>query len=87
MSEGKSTTPDPVALVRQIPPAINRGDLDAFMRVYDPDAVWDLTRTVLVSLRGRAAIRSFPKEWIGAFERLEFVFEELLCGRVALEWG
>ncbi len=45
---------------------------------YAPDALPDTTRTVGVAPRGRAANRGLLEDWIGAYEELEWVREELL---------
>jgi ketosteroid isomerase-like protein len=74
MSE-EATTPDLVALTRQLFDAASSGDVDALMQFYAPDAVWE---TTLVTLDGSAAIRERLAEWLGAFDELEFELEEVL---------
>ena len=71
----ESTTPDLVALTRQLFDAASSGDVDALMQFYAPDAVWE---TTLVTLDGSAAIRERLEEWFGAFDELEFELEEIL---------
>jgi ketosteroid isomerase-like protein len=71
----QSTTPDLVELSRQLFDAAGRGDVDALMQFYAPDAVWE---TTLVTLDGSAAIRERLEEWLGAFDELEFELEEIL---------
>ncbi len=71
----ESTTPDLVALTRQLFDAASSGDVDALMQFYAPDAVWE---TTLVTLDGSAAIRERLEEWLGAFDELEFELEEIL---------
>jgi ketosteroid isomerase-like protein len=71
----ESTTPDLVALTRQLFDAASSGDVDALMQFYAPDAVWE---TTLVTLDGSAAIRERLEEWLGAFDELEFELEEVL---------
>ncbi len=39
----ESTTPDLVALTRQLFDAAGSGDVDALMQFYTPDAVWETT--------------------------------------------
>jgi uncharacterized protein (TIGR02246 family) len=75
MSE-ESTTPDLVELVRRQAEAANRRDLDAVMRSFAPDAVFD-GRVVGDHYEGRAAIRSFLEDWFGTYEELEFGLEEV----------
>ena len=71
----ESTTPDLVALTRQLFDAASSGDVDALMQFYAPDAVWE---TTLVTLDGSEAIRERLEEWLGAFDELEFELEEIL---------
>ncbi len=71
----ESTTPDLVALTRQLFDAAGSGDVDLLMQFYAPDAVWE---TTLVTLDGSAAIRERLEEWLGAFDELEFELEEIL---------
>ena len=71
----ESTTPDLVALTRQLFDAASSGDVDALMQFYAPDAVWE---TTLVTLDGSAAIRERLEEWLGAFDELELELEEIL---------
>jgi ketosteroid isomerase-like protein len=77
MSE-QSTTPDLVRLVRQVVEAANARELDALIRLYAPDAVLDVTRTLGIAPQGRAAIRLHAEDWMGAFDELELVLEEPL---------
>jgi ketosteroid isomerase-like protein len=73
MSE-ESTTPDPVELVRMQFEALNRHDLDGVMSSVAEDAV--VVGRVEV-LEGRAAIRRFIPEWLGAYEELDWELEEV----------
>jgi ketosteroid isomerase-like protein len=75
MSE-KSTTPDLVELVHRHAEAGNRRDLDAVTSSFALDAVFE-GRALGDTFEGRAAIRSFLEEWFGAYEELEFGFEEV----------
>jgi ketosteroid isomerase-like protein len=77
MSE-ESTTPGPVGLVRRVVEAANARELDALMRLYAPNAVLDVTRTIGIAPQGWAAIRGHAEDWMGAFEELELVLEEPL---------
>jgi ketosteroid isomerase-like protein len=76
MSE-ESTTPDLVALVRRQLEAANRGDLDAFMSVFAPDAVYDASRDGLGVYEGPAAIRGLIGGWWAAFDDFQLTPEEL----------
>ena len=64
-------TPDLVELARQANEAYARGDFDAAMSIYAPDAVWDASQTAFGIYEGAAAIRSFLEDWIGTFEEYE----------------
>jgi ketosteroid isomerase-like protein len=77
MSE-ESTTPDLVELVHGAFEAASRGDVDALMAFYAPDAVTDGTRTIGGTWRGRAAIRGLAEDWRGAYEEVEWAAEELV---------
>ena len=63
----ESTTPDLVELVRRQLGAVNVGDLDAALRLFAPDCVWELE---LGTLEGVAAIRAFLEEWLGSYGAL-----------------
>jgi ketosteroid isomerase-like protein len=76
MSEEESTTPDLVAITRQSVDALNRGDFDAQMTFYAPNAVLDATR-LGARFEGLTAIRGFFEEWAGAYEEYSTQFEEL----------
>ena len=73
----ESTTPDPVERWRQSADAYVRGDFDAGLSVYAPDAAWDGSDTGLGTFEGTAAIRSFLEDWLGAFEGYEHRHEVL----------
>jgi ketosteroid isomerase-like protein len=75
MSE-ESTTPDLVELNRRSTEAFNRGDLDAVLASYTPDAVWDMGSIGAGVFEGREAIRGFWEDWFGAYEDWEQVIEE-----------
>ena len=66
-----STTPDLVELSQRLTDAINARDIDAAISFYARDAVWDSTAVGLEILAGRAAIRGFFEDWVGAFEDYE----------------
>ena len=77
MSE-ESTTPDLAELMRRQLEAANRGDLDAFISVYAPDAVYDASRDGLGVYEGPQAIRGLIGGWWGAFEDFRLTPEEFL---------
>ena len=73
----ESATPDLVELMRRsVQPASVR-DWDAAMSFWAPDGVLDLSLTALGTYEGRAAIRTFFEEWVGAYDDLQFEFEEV----------
>ena len=74
MSE-ESTTPDPVELVRKHVEALDCGDVDGMMSGVAEDGVLDGRAPGTLS-EGRAAIRRFVDDWLGAHEELEYELEE-----------
>jgi ketosteroid isomerase-like protein len=70
MSE-ESTTPDLVELVRQSTEAANTRDFELMVPFFAPDAAWDMSPTGLGTYNGRAAIRGFFEDWIGAYDKFE----------------
>jgi ketosteroid isomerase-like protein len=73
----ESTTPDLVELVRVVTDAADRRDLDAVMRFFAPDAVWDAV-SLGTSFEDVAAIRGFLEDWLGAYEEHEMQPEEIV---------
>jgi ketosteroid isomerase-like protein len=71
------TTPDLVALTRAFEEAVNRGDLDAVMSFYAPDARWE-SPPLGTSFAGVAAILGFHEDWWGAYDEYEIQTEEIL---------
>jgi ketosteroid isomerase-like protein len=71
------TTPDLVEGSRRLNEAFNRGDFDAVLAMYTPDAVWDGSPMDGEVVEGRDAIRDFWKDWLAAYEEWEQVAEEL----------
>src|SRR5437588_5538603 len=71
----ESTTPDLVERLRQAAEAAYRGDLDATMGIFAPDAVWEV-EPLGISHRGAPAIRSFLEDWLGSYENYEDDQEE-----------
>jgi ketosteroid isomerase-like protein len=76
MSQEEPTTPDPVELGRRSSKAVNSGDLDAMVSFFAPEAVWDLSPVGMGTFEGRAAIRGFAEDWLGAYEEFEMNAEE-----------
>jgi ketosteroid isomerase-like protein len=73
----ESTTPDLAELSRRLNEALNRGDFDAALAMYTPDAVWDGSPMDGEVIEGRDAIRGFWEDWFGAYEEWEQMAEEL----------
>src|ERR1700730_12582604 len=74
----ESTTPDLVRLVRQSYEAVSRGDLDAMMSLFAPNAVYDLSDAGLGTFEGEEAIRRFFEDWHRSWEDYRFEEEEIL---------
>ena len=72
----ESTTPDLEELARRSNEAFDRGDFDAALAMYTPDAVWDMSSTGAGVFEGRDAIRSFWEDWFGAYQEWAHVIEE-----------
>jgi ketosteroid isomerase-like protein len=73
----ESTTPDLVELARRQLEAANRHDLDAFMSVFAPDAVYDASRDGIGVYEGPPAIRELIGGWWGTFDDLRLTPEEV----------
>ena len=73
----KPHPPDLVELTRRAIDVTNRGDFDALVRLYAPDAVLKL-REIGTSFEGVAAIRGQFEDWIGSFEEFAVEPEEIL---------
>jgi ketosteroid isomerase-like protein len=69
-------TPDLVELTRQGFEAAKRGDMDAAMSVFAPDAVCLTER--FGRFEGRVAIRGYFEDWYGAFRDLLVELDEVL---------
>jgi ketosteroid isomerase-like protein len=78
MSE-EPTTPDLVELARQGFEAMSRGDLDAVMSFFAPDAVYDVSDAGLLTFfESEEAIRGFFEDWHRSWEDYRFEEEEIL---------
>jgi ketosteroid isomerase-like protein len=74
----ESTTPDLVRLARQGYEAMSRGDLDAVMSFYAPDAVYEAV-SLGTSFQGVATIRGFFEDfWLVPYEEVEMKPDEIL---------
>jgi len=74
----ESTTPDVAELMTRQLEAANRGDLDAFMSAFAPDAVYDTGTSGLGVYEGTVAIRDLIGGWWAAFEEFRLTPEELV---------
>ena len=70
-------TPELVELVRAGAEAFNRRDLDAGMRLFAPDAVYDTSSVGIGTFEGADAIRRHLSEWFDNYEEYEFRLEEV----------
>jgi ketosteroid isomerase-like protein len=77
MMPDESTTPDLEESSRRLREALSRGDLDAAVASYAPDAAWDVSLLGLEGVfEGREAIRGAWEDLRAPYEDLEFVMEE-----------
>jgi ketosteroid isomerase-like protein len=75
----EATTPDLVELSRRLFAAAQRGDFDAILRRYAPDAVWDMNPLGgLGTFEGHVAIRGFWEDWYASYEEFEIEPDEIL---------
>ena len=51
----------------------NEQDFDAAVAVFAQDATFDVTSVGLGRFEGREAVRAYLEDWIGSYERQEFV--------------
>jgi ketosteroid isomerase-like protein len=73
----ESTTPDLEEAARRVREALHRGDLDAAVAMYAPDAVWDVSLLGLEGVfEGREAIRGALEDLRAPYEDFEVVTEE-----------
>ncbi len=72
----ESTTPDLVELVRGFWASAERGDWDAILSHFAPDAVWDFSPLGLGTFENHAAMRGLWQEWVDAYEKLELAVEQ-----------
>ncbi len=74
----ESTTPDLVELQKRLTAATNRGDVEAIVAFYAPDAVYDMSPVGMGVFEGQAAARGFIEDWWTSYEESEFEAEETL---------
>ena len=72
----ESTTPDLEEALRRSLDAVGRGDFDAAVAPFRPDAVWDMSSTGMGVFEGRDAIRGFFEDVRGSYEDYETSVEE-----------
>ena len=76
--------------VRTVYDAAARGDIDAAFELYAPDIEWDVTPSASAQVgldpvyRGHEGVRRYWRDYLSAFERLDFELEELVdaSGRI-----
>ena len=73
----ESTTPDLVELARRTVETASKGDLDAMMAFYTPDAVWDMSPLGMGMFEGQAAVRGFMEDWLASYEEWELQVVEV----------
>src|SRR5438477_6547131 len=74
----ESTTPDLVERTRSWLEAMDRDwDLDAVMRFFAPDVVWDLSALGLGTYERVAAVREFIESWWATWEDHHHYVEEI----------
>jgi hypothetical protein len=71
----KTTGLDPVEVLRSQLEALNRHDLDAFLRFYAPGCV---VEQEMGTLEGVSAVRAVLEEWLGFYEEIEWESEEVV---------
>jgi ketosteroid isomerase-like protein len=70
----ESTTPDLVEIVRG---SVEAEGIDAALRFYAPDAVWDASPWGMGVFEGQAAVRGFFEDWSGAYADIQWEAEEI----------
>ena len=76
MSE-ESTTPDLVEVVTGLFEAADRGDWDAVISHYAPDAIWE-TDNGITDAVGASGMRGFFEEWFGMYEDFAIAAETVV---------
>jgi len=70
-------TPSLVELTRQVFDAADRGDFDAVISRFAPDAVWD-SHVIDARFEGVAEIRAFFERWFAAYDAFDVRAEDIL---------
>jgi len=71
----ESTTPNVIELTRRTLEAGNRRDVDAILRFFAADALWETTLDG--PIEGEEAIRGAFEDWLGSYEAYEIQLEEI----------
>ncbi len=74
----ESTTPDLVEMTRDFFVTATRQDLDAVMRFYASDALWDMSAVGIGTFEGVAAIRDFIQGWWATWQDHHHEVQEVL---------
>ena len=69
---------DPGELTRRLYEMADRGDFDAMMRLFRPDAVWNLSEAGIGTFEGATAIRRFVEDWQGSYDDYKVDVEEIV---------
>jgi len=69
---------DPGELTRRLLETADRGDFDAMVRLFRPNAVWDLSDAGIGTFEGATAIRRFVEDWQGSYEDYKVDVEEIV---------
>jgi len=69
---------DPGELTRRLLETADRGDFDAMVRLFRPNAVWDLSDAGIGTFEGATAIRRFVEDWQGSYEDYKVAVEEIV---------
>lgn len=64
---------DLVELTRSSMHETNERDFDAALAVFAEDAVFDVSEAGVGRFEGRDAVRAYLEDWVGSFERQEFM--------------
>jgi len=73
-----------VEIVRRLYEAVARHDTATVLAAYDPEVEWDLSRSLWGDLTGRALyrgheeLRTFYREWYGAWAKYDEVVQDLI---------
>ena len=71
-----------VETIKGLYAAYDRGDLAAVFALFSEDIVWDASRLGGVAVqpvyRGHDGIRAFWREWLVAWESVEFLYDEFI---------